>query len=72
MAEKPGVWCTQSKENRIHSGFVLASLFALIWLMSEAVWATERNPDSRMPPFGRHGILDQKEIDLVVEYLYTL
>ena len=37
------------------------------------IWdATERNPDSRMPPFGRHGILDQQEIDLVVEYLYTL
>ena len=37
------------------------------------IWdATERNPDSRMPPFGRHGILKPEEIDLIVEYLYTL
>lgn len=37
------------------------------------IWdATERDPDSRMPPFGRHGILDQEEIDKVVLYLYTL
>ena len=37
------------------------------------VWdATKRNPDTRMPPFGRHGILSSEEIDLVVQYLYTL
>ena len=37
------------------------------------IWdATERNPDSRMPPFGRHGILNREEIDRIVEYLYTL
>jgi len=37
------------------------------------IWdATKRNPDSRMPPFGRHGILSRKEIDLIVQYLYTL
>jgi sulfur-oxidizing protein SoxX len=37
------------------------------------IWdATVRNPDSRMPPFGRHGILKSEEIDLIVEYLYTL
>lgn len=37
------------------------------------IWdASERNPDSRMPPFGRHGILTAKEINQVVEYLYTL
>lgn len=37
------------------------------------IWdATSRNPDSRMPPFGRHGILSHEEIDLIVEYLYTL
>jgi len=34
--------------------------------------ATVRNPDSRMPPFGRHGILTDDEIDLIVTYLYTL
>lgn len=37
------------------------------------IWdATARNPDSRMPPFGHHGILSREEIDRVVEYLYTL
>ena len=37
------------------------------------IWdATENNPDSRMPPFGRHGILGNEEIDLIVEYISTL
>jgi L-cysteine S-thiosulfotransferase len=34
--------------------------------------ATIRNPDSRMPPFCRHGILTEDEVELIVEYLYTL
>ena len=37
------------------------------------IWdATERNPESRMPPFGKHGILTAEEIELIVEYLYSL
>jgi sulfur-oxidizing protein SoxX len=37
------------------------------------VWdATKVNPDSLMPPFGRHEILSEKELDQVVEWLYTL
>ncbi|MFA7095132.1 MAG: sulfur oxidation c-type cytochrome SoxX [Gammaproteobacteria bacterium] len=37
------------------------------------IWdATAANPTSTMPPFGRHGILSEEEIDLVVEYLYSL
>lgn len=37
------------------------------------IWdATEKNPDTRMPPFGRHGILSREDIDLVIAYLYTL
>lgn len=37
------------------------------------IWdATERNPNTRMPPFGRHGILTEEEIDWIVDYLYTL
>jgi sulfur-oxidizing protein SoxX len=37
------------------------------------IWdATERNPDSRMPPFGKHGILSDDEIERIVDYLYTL
>lgn len=31
-----------------------------------------KNPNSTMPPFGLHNILSDAEIDLVVEYLYTL
>ena len=37
------------------------------------VWdATAMNPRSSMPPFGRHGILKEDEIDKVVEFLLTL
>jgi sulfur-oxidizing protein SoxX len=37
------------------------------------IWdASERNPDSRMPPFGKHGILTDREIEQIVDYLYTL
>jgi sulfur-oxidizing protein SoxX len=37
------------------------------------IWdATANNPDSRMPPFGRHGILTDEEIDLITNYLYSL
>ncbi len=42
-------------------------------ILHEQIWdATIRNPDSRMPPFGRHNILSGREIDLIVQYLYTL
>ncbi len=42
-------------------------------ILLRQIWdAGERNPDSRMPPFGRHGILNREEIELIVEYLYTL
>ena len=30
------------------------------------------NPDTVMPPFGKHGILTDAEIDRIVDYLYTL
>lgn len=37
------------------------------------IWdATKANPNSMMPPFGRHDILSEDEIDKVVEYIYTL
>jgi len=32
----------------------------------------ETNPGTRMPPFGRHRILSEGELDLLVEYIYTL
>ena len=33
--------------------------------------ATVANPQSSMPPFGSHGILTDKEIDLVTEFIYA-
>jgi L-cysteine S-thiosulfotransferase len=30
------------------------------------------NPDTVMPPFGKHKILTDDEIDKIVDYLYTL
>ena len=37
------------------------------------IWdSTERNPQSLMPPFGKHGILSDGDIDKIVEYLLTL
>ena len=30
------------------------------------------NPETRMPPFGAHGILSSSEIDTVVDFLLTL
>lgn len=35
------------------------------------IWdATKRNPGTVMPPFGKHRVLTEAEIDLVVDYLY--
>lgn len=37
------------------------------------IWdATKMNPNSMMPPFGRHNVLSEDEIDKVVEFIYTL
>jgi len=37
------------------------------------IWdSTRNNPNSIMPPFGRHAILTEDEINKVVEYIYTL
>jgi sulfur-oxidizing protein SoxX len=30
------------------------------------------NPNTRMPPFGKHGILTDDELDAVLAYVYTL
>ena len=37
------------------------------------IWdATTANPNTSRPPFGKHGILTEEEIDKVVEFLLTL
>ena len=42
-------------------------------LLREQIWDAEaKNPATRMPPFGRHKILTEEEIDLVVDFLLTL
>ena len=41
-------------------------------LRSQICDATVRNSDSRMPPFCRHGILTEEEVELIIDYLYTL
>ncbi len=34
--------------------------------------ATQLNPASRMPPFGKYHILTEADINAVIDYLYTL
>ena len=37
------------------------------------IWdATVLNPNSSMIPFGRHKVISEKEIDNIVEFLYTI
>ena len=37
------------------------------------IWdAAVKNPDTRMPPYGRNRILTEEEIDLVTDYIQTL
>ena len=43
-----------------------AALRAQIWD------ATVANPNTIMPPFGKHRILSEKEVDLVTEFIYSL
>ena len=42
-------------------------------VLREQIWdATVRNPASVMPPYGRHHVLTEEEIDLVVDYVHSL
>lgn len=37
------------------------------------IWdPTVKNPNSIMPPFGKHRVLTEKEVDLVTEFIYSL
>lgn len=37
------------------------------------IWdSTVANPNSIMPPMGRHKVLSEKEIDLVTDFIYSL
>lgn len=40
-------------------------------MLRARLWdATAYNPATIMPPFGKHGVLTEQEIDLIIEYLY--
>ncbi len=53
--------------------FAMKARFPDPEILRKQIWdATSNNPDSRMPPFGRHGILSDEEIDLIIQYLFTL
>ena len=41
-------------------------------LRAQIADATRNNPDSIMPPFGRHEILTPEEIDLVTDFIHSL
>lgn len=37
------------------------------------IWdATRDNPDSFMPPYGKHQVLTEGEIDLILDFIYSL
>jgi sulfur-oxidizing protein SoxX len=37
------------------------------------VWDPQKaNPNTLMPPYGKHEIISEKDIDNIVEWLYTL
>lgn len=41
--------------------------------LRDQIWdATAKNPNTIMPPFGRHKMLSEEEIDMITEYVYTL
>ncbi len=41
--------------------------------LRDFIWdATKFNPNSSMPPYGKYDVLTEKEIDLLLEWLYSL
>lgn len=37
------------------------------------IWdATKRNPNTSMPPFGKHKVLTEEEIDKITDYIHSL
>lgn len=51
----------------------IQSRFANKAVLRSQIWdATVKNPESAMPPFGKHGALSEQEIDDVVEFIWNL
>ncbi len=41
--------------------------------LRDIIWdITASRPETMMPPFGRHKIISEQDIDNIVEYMYTL
>jgi sulfur-oxidizing protein SoxX len=41
--------------------------------LRDQIWdATAANPNTIMPPFGKHQILTEEEVNLVTEFIYSL
>ncbi len=41
-------------------------------LKAQITDARDKNPNTIMPPFGSHGILTEKEIDLITDFVHSL
>lgn len=41
--------------------------------LRDQIWdSTRANPNTQMPPFGRHRLLSEEEIDAIVAFLFTI
>ncbi len=41
--------------------------------LRKQIWdATEFNPETSMPPFGKNKIISEREIDLITDYIWSL
>jgi len=41
-------------------------------VLREQIWdATVKNPQTIMPPFGKHQALTEKQIDQITDFIYT-
>jgi sulfur-oxidizing protein SoxX len=68
-----GLETTRLQAGNIAPPFIqLGSRFSKQQLKDRIYDPMKANPNTSMPPFGKHHILNGKEIDLVVEWLVTL
>jgi sulfur-oxidizing protein SoxX len=51
----------------------IQSRFKSKQLLRQQIWdATQFNPETSMPPFGKNKILSEQEIDKIVDYIWRL
>ncbi len=57
----------------VQAAYGKAPFFDYFYDLFDQIWdPTENDPDSFMPPFGKHGAISKTEINKIIEYLYTL